>query len=163
MNDQSTGSHNGNGRLLPLVRESRENLSFSVNRQVFVSREIFEREQRAVFDRCWIYVGHTSEAPNPGDYKTRSVAGRPVIFCRDRQGEVRCLINSCRHRGAIVCREREGNAPQFYCMYHGWTYHPDGKIKSVPGEDAYPPGFVKNALGLVEAPRLEHYRDFYFL
>ena len=92
MNDhsgQSTGpgSHSGNGRPLPLVRESRENLTFSVNREVFVSREIFEREQRAVFDRCWIYVGHTSEVPNPGDYKTRSVAGRPVIFCRDRNGQ----------------------------------------------------------------------------
>jgi phenylpropionate dioxygenase-like ring-hydroxylating dioxygenase large terminal subunit len=108
MNDQHTGPGGHNGR--PLVCESRENLSFSVNREVFVSREIFEREQRAVFDCCWIYAGHASEVRNPGDYKTRAIAGRPVIFCRDRDGRVRCLINSCRHRGAIVCREREGNA-----------------------------------------------------
>ena len=74
MNDQYTGpgGHNGNGRSLPLVRESREDLSFSVNREVFVSREILEREQRAVFDRCWVYVGHASEVRNPGDFKTRS-------------------------------------------------------------------------------------------
>ena len=63
-------SENRNGR--PLVRESREPLSFSVNREVFVSREILEREQRAVFDRCWIYVGHASELRGPGDFKTRS-------------------------------------------------------------------------------------------
>jgi len=165
MNDQYTGpgnthpgSHNGH----PLVRESREKLSFSVNRAVFVSRELFEREQRAVFDRCWIYVGHASEIRNPGDYRTRSVAGRPVIFCRDRDGNVHGLINSCRHRGAVVCREREGNVRNFYCMYHGWTYNTDGSLRGVPGEDSYPPSFDKAVMGLAHVPRLESYRDFYF-
>jgi p-cumate 2,3-dioxygenase alpha subunit len=158
MNDH--GSPSRNGRLL--VRESREPLSFSVNREVFVSREILEREQRAVFDRCWIYVGHASELRSPGDFKTRSVAGRPVIFCRDRGGAIRCLINSCRHRGSIVCREREGNARQFYCMYHGWTYNTDGSLRNVPGEESYPPSFDKAEFGLVPAPRFEAYRDFYF-
>jgi p-cumate 2,3-dioxygenase subunit alpha len=151
-----------NRNTLPLVRESREPLSFAVNREVFVSREILERERRAVFDRCWIYVGHASELRNPGDFKSRSVAGRPVIFCRDRGGAVRCLINSCRHRGSLVCREREGNARQFYCMYHGWTYNTDGTLRNVPGEDAYPPSFDKSAMGLAAVPRLEAYRDFYF-
>jgi phenylpropionate dioxygenase-like ring-hydroxylating dioxygenase large terminal subunit len=91
------------------------------------------------------------------------VAGRPVIFCRDRQGEVHALINSCRHRGAIVCREREGNTRQFYCMYHGWTYQLDGNLRGVPGDDAYGIGFDKSKMGLMRAPRLDQYRDFYFL
>jgi p-cumate 2,3-dioxygenase subunit alpha len=85
-----------------------------------------------------------------------------VIFCRDRDAKVHCLINSCRHRGSIVCREREGNARNFYCMYHGWTYNTDGTLRNVPGEDAYPPGFDKSAMGLAPVPRLESYRDFYF-
>ena len=165
MNDPYTGPGrpNGNGRPPPMVRESRENLSFAVNREVFVSREIFEREQRSVFDRCWVYVGHASEVRNPGDYKTRSVAGRPVIFCRDRNGQMRCLINSCRHRGAVVCREREGNARGFYCMYHGWTYNTDGTLRGVPDEDSYPPSFNKAVMGLAHVPRLESYKDFYFV
>jgi p-cumate 2,3-dioxygenase alpha subunit len=168
MNDQYTphdtgpGGLAGNGQALPLVRESRENLSFAVNREVFVSREIFEREQRAVFDRCWIYLGHASEVRNPGDYKTRSIAGRPVIFCRDRDGRVHGLINSCRHRGAIVCREREGNARNFYCMYHGWTYNTDGSLRGVPDEASYPPSFDKAVMGLAHVPQLQSYKDFYF-
>jgi p-cumate 2,3-dioxygenase alpha subunit len=145
------------------VVENQEKHTFFVNREVFVSNDVLERENRAIFDRCWIYVGHGSELRNPGDFKTRSVAGRPIIFCRDREGEVRALINSCRHRGAVVCREREGNARQFYCMYHGWTYHPDGRLKSVPGEEAYGSCFDKSEMGLMPVPRLEHYRDFYFL
>jgi phenylpropionate dioxygenase-like ring-hydroxylating dioxygenase large terminal subunit len=161
MNDRQNG-HNGhrNGHL---VVEDREQQSFSVNREVFVSSDVLESEHRAIFDKCWIYVGHASEVKNPGDFRTRWVAGRPIIFTRDRQGAVRTLINSCRHRGAIVCREREGNARQFYCIYHGWSYHTDGKLKNVPGEDAYPPSFDKSSKGLMQVPRLEHYRDFYFL
>ena len=127
------------------VVENPEAKTFFVNREVFVSDDVFEREKRAIFDRCWVYVGHASEIKNPGDFKTRPVAGRPIIFCRDREGTVRALINCCRHRGALVCREREGNARQFYCMYHGWTYHPDGRLKSVPGEDAYRRGVRQEA------------------
>ena len=107
-----TATHHGNGHLNGngrLVVEDQENLTFSVNRKVFVSDDVLEAEHRAIFDHCWIYVGHASELKQPGDFRTRQVAGRPVIFCRDRTGTVRALINSCRHRGALVCREREGN------------------------------------------------------
>jgi len=93
MNDQYAGSDSRDGNRRPLVRESREHMSFKVSREVFVSREILEREQRAVFDRCWIYVGHASELRNAGDYKTRSIAGRPLIFCRDPGGKVHCLLH----------------------------------------------------------------------
>jgi phenylpropionate dioxygenase-like ring-hydroxylating dioxygenase large terminal subunit len=146
-----------------MVVEDKEKQAFFVNREVFVSPDLAEREQRRIFDKCWIYIGHASELKNPGDFHTRPVAGRPIIFCRDRQGEVRALLNSCRHRGAKVCRERNGNARQFYCMYHGWAYNTDGSIKLIPGEDAYGSSFDKDQLGLVPVPRLESYRDFYFV
>jgi p-cumate 2,3-dioxygenase subunit alpha len=144
------------------VVEDKEKQSFFVNREVFVSADIHERENRRIFDRSWIYVGHASELKNPGDFHTRPVAGRPVIFCRDRKGEIKALLNSCRHRGASVCRERSGNSRQFYCMYHGWSYNMDGSLKQVPGEEAYGATFDKSQLGLVPVPRLESYRDFYF-
>jgi len=150
-------------RFQGLVREDQAAQTFSVKREVFVSPEILEGEYRRFFDRLWIYVGHASELRNPGDFKTRWVAGRPIIFVRGQDGVIRALLNSCRHRGAVVCREREGNARQFFCMYHGWTYHSDGRLKAVPGEDSYPKSFDKSTMGLMDVPRLEHYRDFYFL
>ena len=56
------------------------------------------------------------------------------LVMRDGKGKLGGFVNSCRHRGAIVCREREGNARQFYCMYHGWTYQRettvDGKTET---------------------------------
>ena len=43
-----------------------ENMTFSVNRKVFVSPDVLEGENRAIFDKCWIYVGHASEIKQPG-------------------------------------------------------------------------------------------------
>ena len=93
------------------VVENPEQQTFFVNREVFVSDDVLEREKRRIFDRCWIYVGHGSELKKPGDFKTRPVAGRPIIFCRDRDGEVRCADQFAAGTAApLVCSEREGNA-----------------------------------------------------
>jgi p-cumate 2,3-dioxygenase alpha subunit len=146
-----------------LVLEDRDAGLFRVDRRAFVLPEVLAQERRAVFDRSWIYIGHGSELPEPGRFVSRNIAGRPLIFCRDRDGVVHALINSCRHRGAQVCREREGSARHFYCMYHGWVYGLDGALRGVPGDDAYGPGFDRAAMGLVAAPRLEQYRDFWFV
>jgi p-cumate 2,3-dioxygenase alpha subunit len=136
---------------------------FDVNRAALVDPTIHELEQRRIFDRCWIYVGHASELAAAGDFKTRSIAGRPVIFCRDSENRVRVFLNTCRHRGSLVCRSREGNAERYTCFYHGWTYDRDGSLYAVPGQSAYPPGFDKAAFALKEPPRVESYRDFVFL
>ncbi|MGB8183263.1 MAG: Rieske (2Fe-2S) protein, partial [Stellaceae bacterium] len=144
------------------VIEDRARNTFSLSREALVSPAVLEKERRAIFDTCWIYVGHASELAQSGDFRTRYVAGRPVIFCRDKAGTIHALLNSCRHRGATVCREREGNARQFMCMYHGWTYETDGALKNVPGTEAYGAAFDKRNFALVPVPRLEHYRDFYF-
>ncbi len=149
-----------NGKLV--IESSAEN-RFLVNREVFVSDDILKRERENIFNRSWIYAGHSSEIRKPGDFRSRHAAGRPIIFCRDTQGEVRVHINSCRHRGAMVCREREGNTRGFYCFYHGWTFNNDGALRSVPGADSYGERFDKSQLGLVPAPRLECYRDFWFV
>jgi p-cumate 2,3-dioxygenase subunit alpha len=145
------------------VVEDPARMTFSVNREALVSPAVLESERRRIFDKCWIYVGHGSEVAAPGAFLTREVAGRPVIFCRDHEGRVQCLLNSCRHRGALVCIAREGKQRYFTCPYHGWTYDGDGSLVSVPGEDAYGPHFNKSDFGLAAPPRLESYRDFWFL
>src|SRR3546814_18907033 len=68
---------------------------------------VCERECRAIFYTCWLYLGHASELPNPGDFVTRKVAGRPMLFTRDKEDRYHALINTCPHRGAVVCRERK--------------------------------------------------------
>ncbi len=136
---------------------------FRVHRSTLVDPAILAQERQLIFDTCWIYVGHESEIREPGDFQTRNVAGRPVIFSRDSQGRVRVFLNTCRHRGATVCREAQGNARLFFCFYHGWSYNRDGALVGVPGADSYPPSFRKEEHGLAEPPRVDSYRGFVFL
>lgn len=145
------------------VFEESDKDRFLVDRSVFLSDEILKLEWDRIFQKCWIYVGHASEIPNPGDFQTRMIAGHPILFARGSDGEVRALINVCPHRGAIVCREREGNARSFNCVYHGWAFNNDGALRGVPGREAYGPNFDRSYYSLPRPPRFESYRDFYFL
>lgn len=137
---------------------------FLVPRRAFTDRTIFEKEYVAIFDKCWLYLGHASELPEPGSYLTRTVARRPVLFNRDKDGEFHALLNACPHRGAMVCRERHGKSRAFMCMYHGWTFGSDGHLMNLPGGAGYPEGFKSDPQKqMVPVPRLDRFGDFFFV
>lgn len=146
-----------------LIIDNQQDGLFRVNRQAFTSQEILELERDRLFERCWIYAGHESEIPKPGDFRTRRVVGRPVILARGDDGTVRVLLNTCTHRGAFVCREQTGNARTFQCPYHAWTYNNRGELVGVPGEDAYSAAFDRHERRLAQAPRMDSYRGFIFI
>lgn len=128
-----------------------------------VDPTLFEIERQEIFDTCWLYLGHETELPKPNDFKTRRVAGRPLIFCRNSDGEIQAFINSCTHRGAMLCREREGNGRFLKCFYHAWSFNTSGDLVAMPDEASYGPSFDRENLALVSPPRLEAYRGFVFV
>jgi phenylpropionate dioxygenase-like ring-hydroxylating dioxygenase large terminal subunit len=146
-----------------MVLHEPEQQRFEINRAALVDPAIFAAERERIFEHCWLYVGHESEVRAPGDFRTRTVCGRPLLLCRDSKAELRVFLNTCRHRGTVVCREAQGNAERYTCFYHGWTYDRDGRLYAVPGQSAYPPNFDRTQLGLKEPPRVESYRGFVFL
>jgi len=145
------------------VIDDMETPRFVVDRRVMTDSDLLERERQAVFDRCWLYLGHESEIQGPHSFQTRTLAGRPLILLRQGDGEVAAFINSCTHRGAPVCKEISGTSKYFRCFYHLWTFESSGSLVSVPDEESYGPDFDKGALGLVPVPRLETYRGFVFV
>jgi len=134
-----------------------------VSRLIFTDPEIYQLELERIFAKCWLYLAHETEIPNRGDFVTRSMGEDPVIVVRGEDDEVRVLLNTCRHRGRSVCREDMGNADQFRCPYHGWTYGNTGKLIGIPAyKQIYPQDLGMAQLGLYEAPQVDSYRGLIF-
>lgn len=92
----------------------------------------YAHEQRAVMARGWHLVAHQHELASAGDYVATSIAGVPLAVLRDDHGTLRALHNVCRHRGGPLVRG-SGRAPgSLRCLYHGWTYTLDGRLKHAP-------------------------------
>jgi p-cumate 2,3-dioxygenase alpha subunit len=137
---------------------------FSIARANYTDPAIFAADLAHIFSKCWLYVGHDSELAEPNSFVTRNVGGRSVIFVRDREGAVRCFLNICPHRGAQVCRLREGKARNFVCIYHGWAFDSSGRAISVAEPETYPKDFSAGGRNdLVAVPRFEQYRGLWFL
>lgn len=146
-----------------LIIDDREKGIFKVHRSSMTSTDLFERERREIFEKCWIYLGHESEVEKPGDYRRRTLVGRPLFFVRSNDGQVKVFLNTCTHRGALICRRDEGNADVLQCFYHAWSFNTNGELIGVPDEGAYGPYFDKSELALKEPVRVENYRGFYFV
>jgi phenylpropionate dioxygenase-like ring-hydroxylating dioxygenase large terminal subunit len=124
--------------------------------------EVFERELNEIWYKVWVYVGHESEIPKPGDFVRRTIGRQPVIVTRSAGGAVRAYFNRCRHRGNMVCHADRGNTDKFTCPYHGWTYATTGDLLAPTFEDGYDSKLRREDFGLVPLPRLDSYRGLIF-
>lgn len=133
-----------------------------VHRRVYTDPAIFDHEMRRIFRSTWVYLGHESEIPKEGDFKTTTLGRQPVIVSRDDDGRVHALYNRCRHRGATVCQERRGNSRFFQCAYHGWSYKSSGELTTVTWPEGYGETFDRSQYGLAHVARVAVYRGFIF-
>lgn len=142
-----------------LVRED------EVHRDVYIDQEVFELEMERLWSRAWIYVGHTSQVPNPGDYFTTDVAAQPVIMVRHTDGKVKVLMNRCAHKGSKLVHQRAGHTGRaFHCPYHAWAFRTDGSLLAIPVRQGYDDtrfSAATAARGLIAASTAE-YRGFVF-
>lgn len=133
-----------------------------VHGSIYTDPAVFALERERIFQTSWLYVAHESELREPGDYKTTFAGTQPVIVTRGSDdGEIRVLLNRCRHRGATVCQDESGNANYFRCPYHGWTYRNSGELRGITYDDAYP-DLDRATLGLVRLPRVASFAGFVF-
>jgi len=135
-----------------------------LDRSIFSDQDIYQQELEKIFTRAWLWIGHESLVPNPNDFFCTYMGEDPVILTRDAHGTLHAMLNMCRHRGNRVVRADDGNAKNFMCTYHGWTYSSDGgKLVSVPGlQEAYYGELDVEHLGLIEVAHLDVYAGHVF-
>jgi phenylpropionate dioxygenase-like ring-hydroxylating dioxygenase large terminal subunit len=113
-----------------LVQDDRIHVS------LYTDARIFADEMERIFHRGWVFVGHESEIPRPGDFVTRPIGTQPAIMVRGHDGAIAVLLNRCMHRGTLVCPADRGTT--------------------------HAASFDKRTRGLARAPRLGSYRGFVF-
>ncbi|HEY1626969.1 MAG TPA: aromatic ring-hydroxylating dioxygenase subunit alpha [Streptosporangiaceae bacterium] len=116
---------------------------------------IAEKERRTTFTAPLLLTPGSAVA-EPGSFLTLDLPGTPVIVVRAADGQIRVLLNACRHRGATVA-EGSGCTRRFTCPYHNWTYDTDGSLTGIPGRRKGFSGLDPAAHGLTEFPSEERH------
>jgi phenylpropionate dioxygenase-like ring-hydroxylating dioxygenase large terminal subunit len=137
---------------------------FRIHRDAYRGRAVFALEMERIFAAGWVFVGHASQLPKPHDFITVSIGSTPLIVMRDVTGKLGGFLNSCRHKGSMVCVEPSGNRKIHVCPYHSWSYGSDGRNIAVKARaaGAYPPAFDAEDHDLAAVPRFGEYRGFLF-
>ena len=122
----------------------------------FTDPERARREREDLFGRVPFIVAHSSELPKAHDFVTVALPRNRALVIRQENGAVRAFLNVCRHRGAQLKDEAAGSCRVVSCRYHGWSYNPDGCLRSISDRRVF--GDVDTAdLGLVELPAEERH------
>ncbi len=95
----------------------------------YLDEAIYRAEQERIFQAEARYVGHVRSVPEVGDYYTlpQESGGRALVRT---PGGVELISNVCRHRQALILKDRGSLATQhpgsaagnLVCPLHRWTY-----------------------------------------
>jgi fatty-acyl-CoA synthase len=132
-----------------------------VHGSLYTDPSIFADELERIWYSTWVYVGHTSEIPQPDDYVRKSIGPQDIVMTRDADGGIHLLLNRCAHRGNLVCEAAAGNAGTFRCAYHGWSYRNTGELLGYPFSGGYG-GKGRLDLALGRVPRVASHQGFVF-
>lgn len=123
-------------RMQQAVAEQMRDRDAGLMQYFYRSSVVYQRELDNLFFKSWLWAGHVSQIPNPGDFFLYEIDQESVIVAHGNDGQIRALINSCRHRGSRVCEAVQGNSKTFVCPYHGWVYGTDGALRAARHMDA---------------------------
>ena len=101
----------------------------------FATAAVFDWELENIF-RGWVCVGHVSVVDEPGKFVVRELGTDSIVVVAGEDGVPRAFLNVCRHRGARIVEEAEGQVrKRLRCPYHSWSYRLDGSLCAAPHMD----------------------------
>lgn len=90
----------------------------------------YRQELSRIWYRHWIYACRSADIATPRSFQTLEVGDQSILLVRGEDGIARAFHNTCRHRGAALCREHAGRFPAagIVCPYHAWRYSLKGEL-----------------------------------
>ena len=117
-----------------------EDISVSTDR--YTSEEFFELEKKNVFEKTWLFVAHTDQLKNSGDFLQLDMMekiGHPIVLVKGSDNQIRAFYNTCVHRGGPLVQEENGNVgKRLVCKYHAWSYTLEGDLNAYPEPKNFP-------------------------
>jgi glycine betaine catabolism A len=99
----------------------------------YTDPDVFRSEQERIFEELWYCAVRSADLGKPGAFRTVPVGRESVLITRARDGSLNAFLNICRHRGARLCTEEQGEVRRnLQCPYHAWTYGLDGRLVAAP-------------------------------
>lgn len=102
--------------------------SYTIAARLYHDSDFYADEQRQIFHRSWMFVGHVSELKDAGDYITAEFAGQRIYVIRSDSGELKAFFNVCQHRGHSLLSGKGTARNLIVCPYHAWSYDRDGAL-----------------------------------
>lgn len=103
----------------------------------YTSQAFHELEMEKVWSKVWQMACREEEIPNVGDYHIYEIGQYSLLIVRTAQDHIKAFHNSCLHRGRTL-RDVDGQAKEFVCPFHGFTWNLDGSFKQAPCEWDFP-------------------------
>jgi len=96
----------------------------------YYTPQAYQRELQRIWYRNWVYVGRSSEVSEPRAFCTYELGDQRLLLVRGDDRVLRGFHNTCRHRGAALCREPAGvlRTAAIVCPYHAWVYDLQGEL-----------------------------------
>jgi hypothetical protein len=140
-----------------------EDLPSRINVGSLLTAENFAKEKETIWQKAWMSIGHTMDAPEKGSYFVYDLPTFKIslLVVRGQDEKVRVFHNVCRHRGNKIIREGSGKKTVFTCNFHGWNFGIDGKLRNITDAKEFE-NCDPDQLGLIEV-NSEIWNSFIFI
>ena len=110
-------------------------------------------EMTRIWYRNWIYICRSSDIGASRTFRTLEVGDQSILVVRGEDRLARAFHNTCRHRGAALCRTSEGRFPSagIVCPYHSWRYSLRGELLQTSSRQ-HGDGFDRRDFSLYSLP-----------
>lgn len=116
----------------------------------YYDRDHYERELGRIWYRKWLYLCREESLAEARTYRALKIGSQNVWVARTAEGGLVGYYNTCRHRGAQLLSEPDGElrSNRINCPYHGWCYSIDDGSLVATSSFAEPRGFDRADHGL---------------